>query len=116
MGNLSKYFNREEFECECGCGFSTVDHELIMVLEWLRTKTGAAITITSGNRCPPHNANVGGARRSKHMYSIAADIKVEGYTPALVGRLLDEKFPDRYGIKVYSGWVHIDVRADKWRG
>ena len=125
MGNLSDHFDRSEFACQCFCGQDTVDHELVAVLEWLRTKTGAAITVTSGNRCVKHNEKVQHeanpfytpfSSKSKHMYSIAADIKVEGYSPQSIFNLIDEKFPDKYGLKAYSSWVHIDVRHGKWRG
>jgi len=116
MGDLSQHFDRSEFACKCDCGQVTVDHELIVVLEWLRVKTGARITVTSGNRCKAHNKAIGGANASKHLYSIAADIKVEGYSPALIHRLLDEKFPHKYGLKAYKSWTHIDVRPCLWRG
>ena len=33
---MSKYFSRSEFSCNCGCGFDTVDFELIQMLDGLR--------------------------------------------------------------------------------
>ena len=115
MGQLSKHFKREEFACKCGkCGQDTVDWELLQVLERLRRHTGP-ITVTSGNRCYEHNLAIGGAPKSKHVFSIAADIQVEGWSPMSVYTLLDEWYPDRYGIGVYGGWVHIDVRPVKAR-
>ena len=125
MGTLSPHFDRSEFACRCLCGQNQVDYELIMVLEWLRVKTGAAVTVTSGNRCTLHNEKVQHeanpfyvpySSRSNHMYSIAADIKVKGYSPQLIYNILDEKFPGKYGLKAYSSWVHIDVRYGHWRG
>lgn len=117
MGDLSQHFDRKEFRCKCNrCKQDTVDHELIIVLEWLRRRTGASITISSGNRCYEHNIMVGGAPKSKHLFSIAADIKVKGHDPSEIYRLLDEQYPNKYGLKQYSSWVHVDVRMGKWRG
>lgn len=114
MGDLSEHFDRKEFACQCGCGQDTVDYELIRVLEALRSRTGPII-VTSGNRCVKHNMDVGGALNSFHVISKAADIVVKGNTPLEIYHYLDERYPDRYGIGVYSGWVHIDVREKKAR-
>ena len=118
MGDISKHFNRSEFACQCNCGFSTVDIELIRVLENLREFYEEPITITSGCRCVSHNHAVGGSANSKHREGIAVDIKVKDETPEEVYDYLDDKYNDKYGIGLYSGWVHIDTRPDKsrWRG
>lgn len=117
MGNLSLHFNRQEFACKCShCGQDTIDYELIVVLERLRVHTNSPITITSGNRCYEWNLASGGAPASKHLFSIAADIQVKGWSPTAIYDLLDEWYPDQYGLKEYSSWVHIDVRKLKWRG
>jgi uncharacterized protein YcbK (DUF882 family) len=114
MGNLSEHFDREEFACQCGCGQDTVDYELVRVLEALRANTGP-IFISSANRCVKHNMDVGGALNSFHVISKAADIIVKSNTPAEIYHHLDERYPDRYGIGLYSGWVHLDVRKKKAR-
>jgi len=44
------------------------------------------------------------------MQGIAADIVVEGYSPAKIYQYLDQKYKGKYGIGEYPGWVHIDVR------
>ena len=110
MTKLSEHFSREEFACQCGCGQDTVDYELIRVLEALRSHTGP-IHISSGNRCPSHNSACGGALKSFHVISKAADIIVKGNTPAETYHFLNERYPDRFGLGLYSGWVHIDVRS-----
>jgi len=110
VAKLSEHFSREEFACQCGCGQDTVDYELIRVLEALRSNTGPII-ISSGNRCTKRNKAAGGALKSFHVISKAADIIVKGNTPAEIYHHLSERYPDRYGIGLYSGWVHIDVRG-----
>ena len=113
MGDLSEHFSRSEFACKCGCGFDFVDAELIRVLENLRAKLGnRKIEITSGCRCPHHNALEGGARNSKHLLGIAADIKVAGWPPSAVAECLEDLYPGQYGLGRYlkKTITHIDVR------
>ena len=70
MGDLSTNFSREEFACQCGCGLGwndgDIDPELILHLEAMRARTCRPIFITSGCRCPEHNAAVGGVDGSVH--------------------------------------------------
>lgn len=110
-----KYFKREEFACNCGCGFSTIDYELAEVLDNLREHFGQPIEITSGCRCPTWNKLSGGESKSKHLEGIAADIKVRNVNPKLVYSWLDAIYPTKYGLGVYPSWVHIDVRTVKAR-
>lgn len=112
----SKYFKRREFKCKCGeCRYEAVDCELLEVLEDVREWADGPVSITSGIRCPDHNAAVGGAPDSQHVHGLAADIKVKDIDPDEVYRYLDSKYPDKYGIGVYNNWVHIDVRPTRAR-
>lgn len=123
MGNLSQYFDRDEFRCKgttCGinggnCGFSAVDAELLAVLTDIRETYGKPVKITSACRCPAHNKKVGGAPDSQHVKGLAADIQVDGYSPAKIEQYLLGKYPDKYGIAASKTFVHIDVRAQKAR-
>jgi uncharacterized protein YcbK (DUF882 family) len=112
MGDISKHFSRHEFACKCGCGFATVDVELIEVLENLRETYQAPVKINSGCRCKKHNEAVGGEEDSKHMQGIAADIVVTGLSPAKVYQYLNLEHGGKYGVGEYAGWVHIDVRQE----
>ena len=118
MGDISKYFNRSEFACKCGCGFATVDVELIEVLQTLRYKFNQPVTITSACRCDEHNKKVGGSYGSKHKQGIAADIVVEQVSASDVYRYLDSMYGDRFGLGKYDEFTHIDVRQNKarWKG
>ena len=116
---LSESFVRSEFKCNCGlCDYDTVDTELIDVLQSLRDYIGTPITITSGNRCPEYNASIGGARASYHIRGRAADIQVQGASPAVIQGYLDNAYPDKFGIGSYSSFTHIDTRTKKarWNG
>lgn len=113
MVKLNEYFSREEFACKCGCGFDAVDAELLSVLTDIREKFGPTF-LTSGNRCPKHNAAIGGAYGSQHTKGIAADFMTPAH-PREVQDYLEEKYPDKYGIGRYDNRTHIDVRSTKAR-
>lgn len=115
MGDISPNFNRSEFACGCCCGFDAVSPELVRLLEQLRRHFNAPVAINSGCRCPAHNKAEGGEPHSQHLLGTAADIKVKGYTPALVADWLEYCYPDSHGIGRYSTFTHIDVRTGKAR-
>lgn len=112
---LSKHFRRKEFACKCGCGFDTVDYELIVTLENLRDHFGAPIMIDSGCRCKKRNQQVGGKVKSQHMLGKAADIRVIGIMPKEVAEYLDWIYPHSHGIGDATSFTHIDVREKKAR-
>ena len=111
MGDLSINFNRGEFACKCGCGFDTVDFELVIVLEMLRKKFDAPILINSGCRCESYNAKIKGSAKSQHILGRAADIVVAGTSPALVYEFISEMNKNRYGVGKYNTFTHIDTRS-----
>lgn len=107
---LSKHFQRIEFECKCGCGFDTVDSELLDILENLRAALGEPIIITSGCRCKEHNEKIGGSPQSQHTLGRAVDFKVKNFEAEAVYEYLDYLYPDSYGLGKYPSWVHLDSR------
>lgn len=108
---VSEHFNREEFACKCGCGFATVDVKLIQLLETVRNHFNAPVTISSGCRCKAYNAKIGGAKNSKHMEGIAADITVKGVSPDEVHKFITEHVGNYWaGIGKYATFTHIDSR------
>ena len=115
MGDLSLHFNRKEFECSCGCGFNTVDAELVTVLEDIRTYFGRPVIINSSCRCIKHNESVGGGKKSQHLLGRAADITVNGFTPSDVQSYVLSRWQNQYGIGVYNTFTHIDSRTTKAR-
>ena len=93
-----------------------IDPELVQKLQQLRDRIGKPISITSGYRCPAHNAAVGGAAGSQHLLGKAADIVVQGMAPATVAAIAEEF--GFGGIGRYAGFTHVDTRATKarWNG
>jgi hypothetical protein len=42
---------------------------------------------------------------------VVKDVPVED-----VCKFVDGHAPNKYGLRAYASWIHIDVRKDKWRG
>ena len=124
MGNLTNNLSRREFACKCGCGFDTVDFELVNELQECvdhfanELGTPIRIDITGPNRCVKHNADVGGADNSQHIYGRAADFKLfvrqtgDQVEPNHVASYLEGQYPDRFGIGRYSNRTHFDTRTN----
>jgi len=112
---VSDHFYRDEFACECNCGFAAVDIELLMLLEQLRTYYRRPVVINSACRCDAHNKAVGGADGSKHRLGIAADVVVTGISPDDVYNYLNGIKPHSLGLGLYDTFVHLDVREIKAR-
>ena len=115
---LSTNFTVEEFACKDGSDTVLVAPRLVMVLQSIRSRFGAAVTINSGYRTPQYNAKEGGAAHSQHCYGTAADIVVKGQTPEAVAAFARTLMPDWGGVGVYKSFTHIDVRETKadWNG
>jgi len=111
---LNKYFSRSEFACSCGCGFRTVDVEMLDVLTDLREHFGEPVRSNSGCRCEKHNQAIGGSSRSKHIFACADDITVDNVSPEKVYDYLDKRYPV-YGLGLHKTFVHFDIRSTKWR-
>jgi uncharacterized protein YcbK (DUF882 family) len=107
----SQYFEREEFACKCGCGFDTVDYELIKTLEYIREHFEKPLIVNSGCRCPVYNSSrgVNGSVNSQHLVGRAADIRVDGINPPLVYELAEQM--EVGGLGKYDTFTHIDTRS-----
>jgi hypothetical protein len=83
------------------------------VMEEIRKILSALpITISSGYRCPPLNAEVGGVDDSAHLHGLACDFVCPAYgTPTEICRELE---PYLEALQVdqlidESGWVHVGL-------
>lgn len=126
---VSDNFIRSEFGCRCRCGFNAVDAVLVRVLEEARAHfnkhyNSVRCEITSGNRCRDHNKSVGGSEKSQHVNGMAADhyfyISGDKRSRVPAQEVYDyycEKYPNWFGIGLYSNRVHIDARSKpaRWR-
>lgn len=116
MGDLSKYLNKSEIACKCGCGLSNLSPKTTAMFDLIREHVGKPLAINSGCRCKEYNTKVGGEDNSAHMpYS-------DGHTYALDVAIPDSqtrwKFLEKafnLGIKrigVYKTFIHFDMRQD----
>ena len=106
MGDLTEHFSRWEFACRCGCGFNVVDPLFVDELERMRVQLGRPMNITSGCRCPEHNAAVGGVPNSAHIRGTAADIAVQGGSNRFEFVQLAFAFFNRIGVA--KTFCHVD--------
>ena len=122
MGDISTHFSRHELDCHDGtpvpAELMTNVHRLVFgVLEPIRDELVHRVDVLSGYRTPAHNASVGGAPDSRHLYGDAADIQCIGFNPdgsklwQIVRHLWDTgHLPALGGLGRYDNRVHVDAR------
>lgn len=122
MGTLTKNFNWSEVDelspNQIPSNIKTNAKKLAdTILQPARDLLNLPIHISSWYRNPSHNASVGGASNSQHLYGTAADIYVNEKT----GLELFEFFVKNYGNKLggiglyynekeKGTFIHIDIR------
>ncbi|MER8046009.1 D-Ala-D-Ala carboxypeptidase family metallohydrolase [Streptomyces sp. NPDC094032] len=116
------HFEFSEFESKDGSGFSggkvsaaTVKENVrrnMYKLEALRKKCGdRAVTVNSGFRSVSHNASVGGAANSMHLYGIAADVAISGLATKSIYQKAETC--GYSGLETYTvSWQHVDSRVE----
>lgn len=110
-----KYFTREEFKCKCGgkyCnGYPAEPQELLVrAAVKVREHFDAPVTISSGLRCPTHNANNKGVYNSRHLTGKAMDFSVRGFNATSVLPYVQSLSEIRYAYAIDSNWVHMDIQ------
>lgn len=72
------FFKLSEFTCKCGCGQNKMDPQTLNRFDTLRAQFGKPLIVTSGYRCPEHNAKVSSTGRTgPHTTGQAADFAVD---------------------------------------
>ncbi len=111
MGATSPHFSEKELACP-HCGVNGCQQALVDALEAFRAAVGMPVIIDSAYRCPEHNAAVGGALSSQHLFGLAADIRVNGKSAADLESIA-RAIPAIKGIGRSTPpmtYLHIDVR------
>ncbi len=103
-------FLRYKFACKCGCGLSTVDTDLLDVLEWLGKSIAEPLHILSGCRCKPTGPCTGAIQQHLHETGRAVDIVAEAYAPYAMYEVLTSLPLGGLGVGLYPEFVHLDVR------
>lgn len=108
------HFAPGEFVCKCGCGAGedTMQGDFVYRLDRARGLAGVSFAITSGYRCPRHNAEIGGVSSSSHVNGWAADIACGGSRSraTIVTAAIEAGF-NRIGIA--KDFIHLDADPDK---
>ena len=115
---LSTNFKSTEFDCHgSGCCSTTlIDEQLVNYLQNIRNHFNKPVNISSAYRCITHNKKIGGATGSKHSKGQAADIYINGVSPAEIAKYAESI--GILGIGLYETnsdgyFVHIDTRTTK---
>jgi uncharacterized protein YcbK (DUF882 family) len=88
-----------------------MDATLLRKLQMLRDNAAEPLVITSGYRCPKHNAAIGGSANSYHMKGMAVDIACDGKDKARRYKLVKLALAlDFGGVEVSGVHIHLDVR------
>ena len=128
MGDLGRFISRHEVACQCGCGRAALSERTVDAFDELRVRVAAPLYVSSGCRCWPHNAHVGGAKRSSHLCSLPTGDTHEAFgldvwspgAPAEELCDLARDVPAVHGLGFYPqlGVIHLDTRpareAARW--
>ena len=119
--NLSEHFTQAELTVSETAARKGIDNtpdaftlanlkKIAEALEAVRALVGRPINVTSGYRSPALNKAIGGAANSAHMFGLAADINVNGYTPRqLALKIRDSGIMFDQLILEYDNWVHFGL-------
>ena len=106
------FFRPEEFACPC-CGECPMDAKMLIKLDAARRVAAIPFRVTSGYRCPRHDAEIGG--KGNHITGKAVDLACSEPLPRMkiVRALLSVGFPF---VEIADRHVHADLLSDKHQG
>jgi uncharacterized protein YcbK (DUF882 family) len=112
---VSEHFTLEEFACSDGSDVVLIHPGLIQLLESIRLEIGGPLYINSAYRSHHHNSIIGGAKTSKHLYGLAADVRSPGIHPNQIAIFAEQL--NVGGIGHYENFTHLDVYGvnRRWR-
>ena len=121
--NLTKNFNKSEFNCNCGCEMPKdvlfEIQKLATQLQTIRDFIKKPVKLTNAYRCPKHNKAVGGVSNSQHILGKAADIQIKDLDPAGVYKTIDNLTEHGHilqgGLGKYNTFTHYDIRKTRAR-
>jgi len=107
-----QFFSPKECACK-GTGKLSISDRLIGKLDLLRSRLNSPLNLSSVFRTAYHNAKVGGAPRSMHLFGLAADISIINQDRNLIHRLAKDLGFTGFGY--YRTFLHVDLgRKREW--
>ena len=128
--SVTPNFSQDEFRCK-HCGKLVLDPRLPVLCQQIRTFASKEkgfeipLIVSSGYRCPEHNARVGGVPDSQHVHGKAADLIPRGITARELHRLIMKAYYEHRlsclgGLGLYRTFVHVDTfmtgKLRRWHG
>lgn len=121
------HFTIEELACKCGCGRMEMDDEFMRHLVMIREFLDFPLSVSSGYRCPDHNAKVSSTGRTgPHTTGKAVDIRIFGdrvlrlIEAALYLNVLDPGYRGGLGLMLHGDvakrFVHLDTLTSEELG
>ena len=108
-----RYFVPKEFACKCGryCdGYpAQMQRSVVELADRAREALKGPGFVSSGLRCPQHNANVGGVSNSRHLNGKAVDLRIEGKSAKQTLAWAQKQPEVRYAYAIDANYVHLDV-------
>jgi hypothetical protein len=108
-----RYFVPKEFACKCGryCdGYpAQMQRSVVELADRARAELKGVGFVSSGLRCPRHNANVGGVSNSRHLNGKAIDLRIEGKSAKQTLAWVQKQPEVRYAYAIDANYVHMDV-------
>lgn len=114
INKISEHFNKQQFECKCGCKLYNLSSKLLQMLQIARISSNVQYVINSGCRCIQHNKHVGGKSDSAHLTGMAADIHYNnGFQMYNILKGLYLAGFKRIGINLQQQFIHVDIDYTK---
>lgn len=119
---LTKNFDLEEFECNCGCKMPAFVLEnvkkLANNLQIIRDEIGP-LYLTNSYRCKPHNRDIGSSDTSQHVLGKAGDLKSTIHSPSAIAEVIEDLIKsekiEEGGLGIYNTFTHYDTRGTRAR-
>ena len=110
-----RYFKRSEFACKCGKCDNLIQDSFVEKMDALRHICGFPISISSGYRCPAHNAAVSGTGDDgPHTTGCAADVPIDRKRAYILLQNAIQMGFTGIGFKQHGGvrFMHLDTLPD----
>ena len=115
----SPHFSQDELRCSCGCEFTGMDEEFMILLEELRVIYNKPLILSSAYRCPDYNTEVSSTGLfGPHTTRKAVDIKCSAGNAHRILEIAGSLGFAGIGVSQRGGhssrFIHLDTRGEGW--